>query len=323
MNPHIQFLLIVGPAVVLVIFGAYLKFRRGLGTRIFATVCPMLGLTGYAGFFAGHGGRAIDLGIATLIAIVFNVPLLIVFHRMVVMRLQREVSTLTSNTAQLAATARQSASTANEQASTVAEVGTTVEEITQTSAATASTAKKVLNVSESAVEKGEKGVAAVDEAVHVMKSVSAVSEIVELIRELAEQSNLLAVNAGIEAAKAGEQGRGFAVVAGEVRSLAEQSKRATQQIRSAIKNAEDGQQAIGKVGLVISELSAVLEESADSARQISAAAAQQAAGIQQISDAMVNVAQGGRDTADGARQLDQAVAALTDVGQGIDTFING
>jgi hypothetical protein len=52
-------------------------------------------------------------------------------------------------------------------------------------------------------------------------------------------------------------------------------------------------------------------------------AAQQAAGIQQISEAMTNVAQGGKDTADGARQLDEAVAALNEVGKGIDTFING
>ena len=67
-----------------------------------------------------------------------------------------------------------------------------------------------------------------------IRSGDIVGEIVETVNDLSEQSNLLAVNASIEAAKAGEQGRGFAVVASEVRTLAEQSKRATQQIRSIL-----------------------------------------------------------------------------------------
>ena len=62
----------------------------------------------------------------------------------------------------------------------------------------------------------------------------AIGEIVRTVNGLAEQSNLLSVNAGIEAAKAGEAGRGFAVVAGEVKSLAEQSRQATAQIRDIL-----------------------------------------------------------------------------------------
>ncbi len=62
----------------------------------------------------------------------------------------------------------------------------------------------------------------------------AIGEIIASVNDLAEQSNLLAVNAAIEAAKAGEQGKGFAVVAQEVRSLAEQSKQATAQVRNIL-----------------------------------------------------------------------------------------
>ena len=61
-----------------------------------------------------------------------------------------------------------------------------------------------------------------------------IGEIIATVNDLAEQSNLLAVNAAIEAAKAGEHGKGFAVVAQEVKSLAGQSKQATNQVRAIL-----------------------------------------------------------------------------------------
>ena len=61
-----------------------------------------------------------------------------------------------------------------------------------------------------------------------------IGEIIAAVNDLADQSNLLALNAAIEASRAGEQGRGFAVVAHEIRSLAEQSKAATAQVRTIL-----------------------------------------------------------------------------------------
>jgi methyl-accepting chemotaxis protein len=323
MNPHLLFLLVVGTVVAVIVVGAYLKFRRGLATRIFATVIPLAGFTGYLGYYAGLNGRAIDLVVVALIGAVVAVPTLFLFYRAVVVRLQTQISSLAASTSQVGATAQQAAATASEQASTVSEVGATIDEINQTSAATASMAQKVLGLATDAADKGQDGVAAVEDATRVMESIGSVAEVVELVSDLAEQSNLLAVNAGIEAAKAGEHGRGFAVVAAEVRNLAEQSKRATRQIRSAILRVEEGQRSIGTVRDVIAELQGVLEESADSARQISAAASQQAAGIQQISGAMATVAEGGRNSAEAAHQLESAVGSLRSVGDGLDRFING
>ena len=62
----------------------------------------------------------------------------------------------------------------------------------------------------------------------------AIEEIIVSVQDLADQSHLLAVNASIEAARAGDQGKGFAVVANEIKSLADQSKEATDQIRSIL-----------------------------------------------------------------------------------------
>ena len=62
----------------------------------------------------------------------------------------------------------------------------------------------------------------------------AIEEIIEVVQDLADQSNLLAVNASIEAARAGDRGKGFAVVAHEIKTLADQSKEATEQVRGIL-----------------------------------------------------------------------------------------
>lgn len=302
---------------------AHFKYRGGLAGKILVWVLPTNIISGIFGYYIGYTQNYAHLPIMMLIGLPLLVGILLLFFRVVVTKLNTYGSDLLANTSQLAATAKQAAATAAQQSATVAEVSTTIEEITQTSSATAGIAQRVVKDGTIALEKGSRGIDAASEAASIMRAIGQVTDIVDLVKELAEQSNLLAVNAGIEAAKAGDHGRGFAVVASEVRNLAEQSKRATHQIKNAIARVGDGTKAIDAVAQANQELMTVLEESSDNARHIAAASSQQAMGIAQISEAMTTVSQGGKDTAETARQLETAVQSLKSISQELERFLRG
>ncbi len=100
----------------------------------------------------------------------------------------------------------------------------------------------------------------VDRMMQVQRDATTVGTVVDLIGGIAKQTNLLALNASIEAARAGEAGQGFAVVAGEVKSLAEQSARATDdiavQVTDVQRAAREAGETLTRVGDMIAELAA-------------------------------------------------------------------
>jgi methyl-accepting chemotaxis protein len=310
-----------GTTVVLIIFSI---FGKGLATRMFGFVVPGIVIVAIDAFIVGSLGLTVrNALIGFPIGITISVVVLIMLYRATVKRMSEYVNSLKTNIAQITSTAKQSAATASEQASTVAEISATIEEITQTTKVTSETAVGVVNVAETASSQGREGLEEIIKAKEALRLLNEIGEIVDTVNDLSELSNLLAVNASIEAHRAGEHGRGFVVVASEVRSLAEQSKMATKKIRDLLGKTEKGWQHIEAVHDVIHNLNTVLERSSDGSRQIAGASNQQAAGIQQISDAMVNVNQGGQDTAIGAKNLEESSQDLLSIASNISLFVNG
>ena len=134
---------------------------------------------------------------------------------------------------------------------------------------------------------------------------SRIGDVVKLITSIAEQTNLLALNATIEAARAGDAGRGFAVVAQEVKSLAGQTAKATEEISSQIANmqlaTEESVGAIKGIGQTIGRISEI-------ATSISAAVEQQHAATQNIAHSVRAAASGTADVAANTRNAAQGAS---------------
>lgn len=247
---------------------------------------------------------------------------------------------------------------AQQQASAVQEVTTTISELRHTSQQALEKASAVIEGSERSVEKSSHGSQAVEDAVQGMREIRGqveaiaekilslseqtqqIGEIIASVNEISEQSKLLALNASIEAARAGEHGKGFSVVATEIRSLADQSKQATAQVRkilsdiqsatnSAVVATEEGtkkvEQGVGlasRAGETIHTLSESIRESAEAAQLIVASARQQTAGIQQVSDAMVSINQATNSAVAGLKQTEDASAQLKQMTEEMNELVD-
>ncbi len=256
----------------------------------------------------------------------------------------------------VSATSQQS-STSSEQATSVQQVSATVAEVKQTSIQAVDHASKVISSAEGAVVASKEGTQAVEESIHgmhdIQKQVEAIAEkilglseqtqqigeIIQSVNEIAEQSKLLALNAAIEAARAGEHGKGFSVVASEIRTLADQSKQATNQVRgilgeiqkatnSAVIATEEGGKKVdsgvllaNRAGENIHRLAQAIAESADSGRLISSSSQQQTAGVEQIAVAMQQISQATKDALSAVKRTEEVAQSLRKLSGNIDELI--
>ncbi|MGC2423548.1 MAG: methyl-accepting chemotaxis protein [Nitrospirota bacterium] len=272
--------------------------------------------------------------------------------------IQESVSVLAASASEILSSTTEVASSVTETATAVNETTTTVEEVKQTAQVSNQKAEYVSEAAKKAVQVSQTGGKAMEETVGKMNRIrqqmesiaesivrlseqsQAIGEIISTVNDLAEQSNLLAVNASIEAAKAGEHGKGFAVVAQEVRSLAEQSKQATTQVRTILndiqkatgaavlateqgsKTVDEGVRQSAQAGESIKALESSIAEAAQAGMQIAASSQQQLVGMEQVITAMNNIKLASEQNVAGTRQTETAARGLHELGQKLKQLVD-
>jgi methyl-accepting chemotaxis protein len=178
-----------------------------------------------------------------------------------------------------------------------------------------------------------------NQIIRLSEQTAQISTVSDLVADLANQTNMLALNAGVEAARAGEQGKGFAVVAGEVRKLADQSKKSAERINSLVnevqaainstvmvtdegtKKATVGIELAEETGDVFAGIADSVNQVFLNTQQISQSAKQQAVSVQQVVAAMNVINLGAKETAAGITQVKDATNNLNRAAENLEAVV--
>ncbi|EKD40210.1 MAG: Methyl-accepting chemotaxis sensory transducer, partial [uncultured bacterium] len=184
------------------------------------------------------------------------------------------------------------ASSMEEAAANVNAVASAIEEMTSTINEIAETSEKARSITENAVQQSSEASVSVDELGVAAREIT---KVLETITEISQQVNLLALNATIEAARAGDAGKGFAVVANEIKDLASQTAKATDQIKERIDSIQRTTKAtvsviesisrvVGENSEVVNTIATAVEEQSVTAKEISQNVAQISMNIQEVNN---------------------------------------
>jgi methyl-accepting chemotaxis protein len=234
-------------------------------------------------------------------------------------QLEAAAGTLT-RTAEVTQEMSGSVAAASEQASAnVQSVASATEEMTSSVNEISRQVQESAKIASAAVKQADQTDARINE---LSQAAGRIGDVVKLITAIAEQTNLLALNATIEAARAGEAGRGFAVVASEVKQLASQTAKATDEISSQIAGMQSATQdsvaaikqisgTIGRIAEIASTIAAAVEEQGAATQEIARNVGEAAKGTQQVASNITEVNRGASETGSASAQVLSSAQSLS------------
>lgn len=183
------------------------------------------------------------------------------------------------------------------QASNLEETASSMEQMTSTVRQNSNNVGEANSLSTEASKVAQTGADQIKQVVNTMVAINdsakEISDIIGVIDSIAFQTNILALNAAVEAARAGEQGRGFAVVASEVRTLAQRSANAAKDIKSLISDSvakvAEGNKLVTESGTIMEQIEDSIAKVSQLMSNIAAASAEQASGLDEINQAVVQM----------------------------------
>jgi methyl-accepting chemotaxis protein len=239
--------------------------------------------------------------------------------------LQTSANSMQTTAQSMSATADQSSALVSAVASAAEETSVNVQTV---SSGTEELSSSIAEIGRQVVASAQIARKAVDDAgatdatmQGLAENAGRISVVIDLIQTIASQTNLLALNATIEAARAGEAGRGFAVVASEVKSLANQTAKATDEIRSQIANMQQVTSSavgairsitntIGEINEVTTAIAAAVEEQGAATREIARNIQHAAGGTSEVSSNIVGVSTASAEAGSAASEVLSASDAL-------------
>ncbi|KJU85551.1 methyl-accepting chemotaxis sensory transducer [Candidatus Magnetobacterium bavaricum] len=267
------------------------------------------------------------------------------------------VSDITTTSSELATTINQHERVAKQQAVSVNETTTTMDELTSSARQSAEQAESSALGTEKAMAIAEGGNATVNQMLngminlkdkvravaehilHLSEQTGQIGKITGLVTDFASETKMLAMNAAVEAVKAGEHGTGFSVVAMEIRKLADESKKAVDQINALVNDirkatdmtvmvTEDGTKTVEEEMALVQKTSDAfngvlfaVKTSFESSKQIFLNIKQQSLAITQVVEAMNSINIGAKETSSGISQTKVAIQKLTEVSQNLKDMI--
>ena len=275
--------------------------------------------------------------VIVIISLGIMLPVGILWLRRIVRSLLQMTSTVTNFSDQMTTTIAQQEDMVRQQASSVQETTATIDQLSHSSRQSAEQADAAAIGANQVIQQVNRGQTQIEKTLAELKQaqtemlassdkvdqltaqVQRIGLVSSLISELAQQTNMLAINSSIEAVQAGERGQGFGVVAREIRKLADESRRSSEQIKELVAgiyrateavseanrrgqiNVDQSREAMQQTAAIFGEIATAVEDVVVGSQQIALNSQEQAQAIGQVTEAMTRLNQVARESADGIR----------------------
>ncbi|BAZ27515.1 methyl-accepting chemotaxis sensory transducer [Kalymmatonema gypsitolerans NIES-4073] len=296
-------------------------------------------------------------GLGTLLAASISLVISYALSSSIAKTIQDASNAVASSTKDITSTVNEQERTILQQSSSVNETTVTIEEVgtyslqsAQKAEISASGAQKALELAESGTktvgvtmdgisELKDQVIAIANQIVRLSEQTGQITTVSDIVADLATQTNMLALNAGVEAARAGEQGKGFAVVAGEIRKLADQSRKSADRIHILVnevqaainstimvtdegtKKATQGIRLAEETGDVFINIADAVNMVFLNNQDIAMTAKQQAVAVQRVVAAMNAINLEAKETAIGISQVKEATEDLNEAAQNLQAML--